>query len=107
MTGNLFTRRAAALISSLALLSALESSPARGDDAKAPDPEAAGLTLVQRSEALVDRIRFEQKHLRTLEADFVQFRVSEFLAAPEESRGNFAYSAPDLVRWEYVSPKPV
>ncbi|MEO8274639.1 MAG: outer membrane lipoprotein carrier protein LolA [Thermoanaerobaculia bacterium] len=74
---------------------------------KVPDPQAPGLTLAQRSEALVDRIRFEQKRLRTLEADFVQYRVSEFLAAPEESRGTFSYSAPDLVRWDYTSPKPV
>lgn len=73
----------------------------------APNPEAPGLSLAQRSESLLDRIRFEQKRLQTLEAEFVQYRNSEFLAAPEESRGAFAYSAPDLVRWDYLSPKPV
>ena len=80
---------------------------ARGDAAKVPDPEAPGLTLALRSEALVDRIRFEQKRLRTLEADFVQNRVSEFLTAPEESRGRIRLLGARLVRWDYLSPKPV
>jgi outer membrane lipoprotein carrier protein len=91
----------------LALMAVLAPKAASGADEKAPDPEAPGLTLALRSEALVDRIRFEQKRLTSLEADFVQFRVSEFLAAPEESKGAFAYSAPDLVRWDYLAPKPV
>lgn len=91
----------------LALLAAMAPGAARGDEEKIPDPDAPGLNVALRSEALVDRIRYEQKRLRTLEADFVQYRVSEFLAAPEESRGSFAYSAPDLVRWDYLAPKPV
>ncbi|MEO7795829.1 MAG: outer membrane lipoprotein carrier protein LolA [Thermoanaerobaculia bacterium] len=98
---------AARLFFSLALALAITTGAARGGEEKVPDPDAPGLTLAQRSEALLDRIRYEQKHLRTLEAEFVQFRVSEFLAAPEESRGAFAYSAPDLVRWDYLTPKPV
>ncbi len=92
---------------SLALGLGLAPGAAPGAEANVPQPEAPGLTLAQRSEALLDRIRFEQKRLKTLEAEFVQFRVSEFLTEPEESRGAFAYSAPDLVRWDYVSPKPV
>ncbi len=107
MTRNRSARRAALAAWGLALAAAIVPGPARGDEAEVPNPEAPGLTLVQRSEALVDRIRFEQKRLRTLEADFVQNRVSEFLTVPEESRGSFAYSAPDLVRWDYLSPKPV
>jgi outer membrane lipoprotein carrier protein len=107
MTRNCSPRRAALLGYGLALATALLPGVALGDEAKVPNPEAAGLTLVQRSEALVDRIRFEQKRLRSLEADFVQNRVSEFLTAPEESRGAFAYAAPDLVRWDYLAPSPV
>jgi len=107
MTANRCSRWPGPLLWSLALLAALAPGSASGADDKLPDPEAPGLTLALRSEALVDRIRFEQKHLRTLEAEFVQYRVSEFLAAPEESKGAFAYSAPDLVRWDYVTPKPV
>ena len=110
MNRDLSSCRAALLAGSLVLGLVLAPAAARGEDkdgGKVPDPEAPGLTLALRSEALVDRIRFEQKRLRTLEADFVQDRVSEFLTVPEESRGQFAYSAPDLVRWDYVSPKPV
>ena len=87
--------------------SAIAPCAAQGDEEKIPNPDAPGLTVALRSEALVERIRYEQKRLQTLEAEFVQDRVSEFLAAPEESRGAFAYSAPDLVRWDYLTPKPV
>jgi outer membrane lipoprotein carrier protein len=93
----------------LALLPAA-ASPALAEAAKSkplPDPEAPGLALPERSEALLDRIQIEQKGLESLEADFVQHRASEFLAHPEESRGRFAYLAPDHVRWDYVTPKPV
>ena len=107
MRENRFSRRAGLLLPNLALVSLLVTGAARGAEDKVPDPEAPGLTLAARSEALLDRVRFEQKRLRSLEADFVQFRVSEFLAAPEESKGSFAYSAPDLVRWDYASPSPV
>jgi len=107
MTGDRLSCRATLLAWSLALGVGLAPIAARGAEENAPQPEAPGLTLAQRSEALLDRIRFEQKRLKTLEADFVQYRVSEFLTAPEESRGGFAYSSPDLVRWDYVSPKPV
>lgn len=104
---NRFPRPEALLVQALALICLAVPAAVRGAEKKAPDPEAPGLTLAVRSEALLDRIRYEQKHLHTLEAEFVQFRVSEFLAAPEESKGSFAYSAPDLVRWDYLSPKPV
>jgi len=107
MRGICFARRAALLAWMVALGSLLAPAAARCAEDKVPDPQAPGLTLAQRSAALVDRIRFEQKHLRSLEADFIQYRVSEFLAAPEESKGEFAYSAPDLVRWDYLAPKPV
>lgn len=107
MTRNRSPLRAGLLGGSFALAVALSPGVALGDEARTPDPEAPGLTLVERSEALVDRIRFEQKKLRSLEADFVQNRVSEFLTTPEESRGAFAYAAPDLVRWDYHSPSPV
>ena len=107
MTEYRFSRQARLLSWVLALGVGVAAEAARGAEEKVPDPEVPGLTLALRSEALVDRIRVEQKRLRTLEAEFVQFRVSAFLAAPEESKGNFAYSAPDLVRWDYTSPKPV
>lgn len=94
----------------LAALLPLLAAPAGAEASKSrtpPDPDAPGLSLPERSAALLDRIQLEQKQLESLEADFVQRRESEFLAAPEESRGRFAYSAPDHVRWDYLSPKPV
>ena len=107
MTRICSARQAPLLAGCLAMGALLASTAARAAENRIPDPEAPRLTLAQRSAALVDRIRFEQKNLRALEADFVQYRSSEFLTAPEESRGSFAYAAPDQVRWDYESPKPV
>ncbi|HSG41206.1 MAG TPA: outer membrane lipoprotein carrier protein LolA [Thermoanaerobaculia bacterium] len=72
-----------------------------------PDPLAAGLTGPQRLQALVDRVKLEQRQLKTMEARFVQQQESSMLAAPEESKGTFSFAAPDKVRWEYSSPSPI
>ncbi|HEY7213089.1 MAG TPA: outer membrane lipoprotein carrier protein LolA [Thermoanaerobaculia bacterium] len=72
-----------------------------------PDPLAPGLTGPQRLDALVERVRYEQRQLKTLEARFTQQQESSLLAAPEESKGVFSYAAPDRVRWEYLSPSPI
>ena len=72
-----------------------------------PAPTAPGLGGAERLEALIERVKLEQKKVRTLEADFVQRKQSEFLARPEESRGVFSYAAPESVRWEYRSPTPI
>jgi outer membrane lipoprotein-sorting protein len=71
------------------------------------DPRDPKLSATERLDALVERIKTEQAKVRTLEASFVQKQASEFLLAPEESRGRFSYQAPDRVRWEYDSPKPI
>lgn len=78
-----------------------------GFAADLPDPDAEGLTLSQRFEALVERIGIEQGRLRTLEARFVQHKESELLLAPEESYGTFSYRAPDDLRWDYDAPTNV
>lgn len=78
-----------------------------GSAPEPPDPDKPGLSTSKRAAALLDRIQLEQKQLTSLEARFVQRRESEFLAAPEESRGSFSYRAPDLVRWDYLEPKPL
>lgn len=72
-----------------------------------PDPMAPGLTGPQRLSALVDRVKYEQRQLKTLEARFTQQQESSMLASPEESKGVFSYAAPDRVRWEYQSPSPI
>ena len=61
MRENRFSRRAGLLLPNLALVSLLVTGAARGAEDKVPDPEAPGLTLAARSEALLDRVRFEQK----------------------------------------------
>jgi outer membrane lipoprotein-sorting protein len=72
-----------------------------------PDPGAPGLATHERLAALVQRVKYEQEQLRTLEADFVQRRVSVLLVEPEVSQGSFAFAAPDRVRWDYRSPRPL
>jgi outer membrane lipoprotein carrier protein len=83
------------------------ASSAAGSPEPDPDPDAPGLSLGERFDRLLERVQIEQKQLETLEADFVQEKSSEFLAAPETSRGSFAFASPDRVRWEYAAPKPV
>lgn len=78
-----------------------------GVAADLPDPDAPGLTLSRRFDALVARIGIEQERLRSLEARFVQRKESELLLAPEESRGTFSYRAPDDLRWDYDAPTNV
>lgn len=74
---------------------------------KLPDPTAPGLDGNQRLKALVERVKAEQRQLKTLEARFVQTQESSLLVEPETSRGVFYYAAPDRVRWEYTSPSPI
>ena len=90
----------------LALLLAVPALAAGKSDAP-PDPMAAGLTGPQRLTALVDRVRYEQKQLKTMQANFTQQQESSMLASPEASKGVFSYAAPDKVRWEYTSPNPI
>ncbi len=92
----------------LVLMAAVLVAPAAARTSPVPpDPTAAGLAGKDRLEALIERVKFEQKRVRTLEADFVQRKQSEFLARLEESRGVFSYAAPESVRWEYRSPTPI
>jgi outer membrane lipoprotein carrier protein len=92
----------------LALLLALAAPAwAAREPAAPPDPDAPGLALTERLDALIERVKLEQKKLRTLEADFVQEKASEFLAAPETARGHVSFAHPDRVRWEYLAPKPI
>lgn len=81
--------------------------PARAAAPAKPDPRASGLGGLQRLQALIDRVKIEQRGLKTLEARFVQNQQSELLVEPERSTGVFSYAAPDRVRWEYREPNPI
>jgi outer membrane lipoprotein carrier protein len=87
----------------LSSLPALAASPA----GKLPDPKAPGLDGTARLKALVERVKVEQSHLKTLEAKFTQTQQSAMLVTPETSTGSFSYAAPDRVRWEYTAPNPI
>lgn len=72
-----------------------------------PDPRAPGLSGMARLQALLERVKLEQRSVRTLEARFVQHRESALLVKPEDSTGEFSYAAPNRVRWEYAAPNPI
>ncbi|HLX06770.1 MAG TPA: outer membrane lipoprotein carrier protein LolA [Thermoanaerobaculia bacterium] len=96
---------AQAAVTALALITA---EPAAALHRPAPpDPMAPGLSGADRLKALLDRVKLQQKDVRTIEARFVQHRVSAMLVAPEDSSGTFSYAAPDRVRWEYQAPTPI
>ncbi|MFN7960810.1 MAG: outer membrane lipoprotein carrier protein LolA [Thermoanaerobaculia bacterium] len=73
----------------------------------APDPRSPGLSPRDRLSTLIERVKLEQQQVKTLEAAFVQRQESTFLVKPEESHGVFSYQAPDMIRWEYESPRPI
>lgn len=72
-----------------------------------PDPKSPDLSPNQRLGALIERIKYEQQRLKTLEAKFEQRQESSLLATPETSTGVFSYASPDRVRWEYKTPNPI
>jgi outer membrane lipoprotein-sorting protein len=97
--------RALTLTLVLGLLPAGIASAVRHDSP--PDPMAPGLSGAQRLQALVERVRLQQKTVKTIEARFVQRRQSAMLVSPEQSTGTFSYAAPDRARWEYLAPTPI
>ena len=92
----------------LALPAMLAPQPAAAARHDQPlDPMAPGLSGAERLQALLERVKLQQKNAKTIEARFVQHRESSMLLAPEESTGTFSYAAPDRVRWEYQAPTPI
>jgi outer membrane lipoprotein carrier protein len=93
------------LVAALILASALPVAAA--PRVKVLDPMAPGLSGAERLQALLERVRMQQKEVRTIAARFVQNRSSAMLVAPQESTGTFSYAAPDRVRWDYKAPTPI
>jgi outer membrane lipoprotein-sorting protein len=58
-------------------------------------------------ETVVKKVMQLQKKTSTLEAEFRQEKEMALLAKPEVSTGNFVYSKPNQVLWNYDSPKRV
>lgn len=92
----------AALVAAPALLGQTPEAPAAP-----PDPAAEGIDLRERMSRLVERVKYEQNRIVTLQARLVQHETSELLLEPEESSGWFRYRPPEEVRWEIVEPKPM
>lgn len=71
-----------------------------------PDPTAEDVGLRERMSLLVERVKYEQNRIETLQARLVQHVKSELLLEPEERRGWFRYRPPEELRWELDPPKP-
>ena len=99
--------RVGTALAGLALVLAAAVGALAAPDVEPPDPTDASLSATARLHALVDRVRSEQKKVKTLEAKFVQRQENSLLVEPQVSAGEFSYAAPDRVRWEYETPKPI
>ncbi len=91
--------RAALLALGLVASPALAQAP--------PDPMADGLGLRERLNRLVERVKYAQNQIETLQARLIQHRNSDLLLKPEVDLGWFRYQPTDQLRWEIVEPKPV
>ena len=97
-----------AALAAAGLLAAAGALTAAAAPAQAPpDPRDPKLSGAARVEALMARVKLEQEKIKTLQASFTQRQESSMLVEPDLSKGVFSYSAPDAVRWEYTSPKPI
>jgi len=75
--------------------------------AAGPAPKTVAIDDLEGSvklDALIERVVEQQRAVRTLEAEFVQVKVSDLLLEAVESTGVFLFRAPDLVRWDYRQP---
>ena len=88
---------------SLALVPAASAPAAEPSSAVSLDDLRGSAKL----DALVERVVERQRGLRSLRADFVQVKTSEMLLDAVRSTGEFFYSAPDSVCWDYAQPDPM
>lgn len=49
-------------------------------------------------------VRQQADVTKTITSDFTQYKHLDFLSDDIESKGELAFKAPDMVKWEYVSP---
>lgn len=53
---------------------------------------------------LKEKVKALSLTTKTISSDFVQYKHLDFLDNDIETSGKLAFKAPDLVKWEYVSP---
>ncbi len=90
-------------------LIAASTLPAQSPEAPAAplDPTAEGLGLREKLDRLVERVKYEQNRIETIQARLLQHLTSELLLEPQVSRGWFRFRPPDALRWEFVEPEPL
>lgn len=95
----------------LGLAALVLASPAAAIDGdldekrQALDPADPDLGVRERLSVLVERVKLEQNHVKTMSARFRQEKNSSMLLEPSTDIGVFYYEAPDRVRWEYEEPE--
>ena len=80
-------KRTALVLTLLLAAMGILSVPSAGAVRRAPnpDPMAPGLSGAERLQALLERVRLQQKEVKTIVALFVQRRQGAMLVAPEQS----------------------
>jgi outer membrane lipoprotein-sorting protein len=86
-------------------LSATAAGPPAAQGKPAAGVSLDGLEGGEKLRALLAAVVAKQRVVRSLRADFTQVKKSALLLDPIESRGEFAFRAPDTVRWDYVAPE--
>ena len=79
-----------------------QESAAGEDDPDAAPPERPSDPMLAK---ILDAFDRKQKETGTLEASFTERKELKLLAKPVVSRGQFFYTKPNQVRWEYVEPE--
>ncbi len=71
-------------------------------------PIAAAVVLAGAADAqaILASLEREGRALKTMQADFVQTKVSVLLGDKEETSGTVLLQVPGRLRWEYVAPQP-
>src|SRR5262249_42899979 len=58
------------------------------------------------AQAILASLEREGRALKTMQADFVQTRVSVLLGDKDETKGTVVLQVPGRLRWEYAVPQP-
>lgn len=73
----------------------------------AQDPLPPDVHGLEKLTLIVERVSEVQRNTTTMTVEFEQQRISRLLKEPSLSRGRMYFKAPDSIRWEYDSPRPM